>query len=348
MFPGLGNKLLFPAPNPSYRHDSYRRHLCHIPWNEQLRKGSDEQTCGTAGVPCLWFPAQRAATVLLFFHANAEDLGMCFSLLQHMRDQFKVNVLAPEYPGYGLLAKMPPSEDLLNHLALTVCRYLVDEMQVRYPQIVLCGRSLGSGPAVHLAAKFPVGGLILISPFASVKAAVRSIAGRVMALGFDDAFPNDKIIANVTCPTLFIHGEKDSLLPPEHSVRLFTKCRARKLLVSPPRMEHNSNLFSQASYLALPVIHFFGFPGFYTDKPPKMPASLFDVVSAEVPNVGASGWLTQCVNGRDLCSRDFSDKLVDEIGPPSHSPGQFSMAISKEGEFTEDLTEVRMFDRGTV
>ena len=28
-----------------------------------------------------------------------EDLGMSFAILKHMRDQFKVNVLAVEYPG---------------------------------------------------------------------------------------------------------------------------------------------------------------------------------------------------------------------------------------------------------
>ena len=37
--------------------------------------------------------------MILFFHANAEDLGMSFAILKHMRDQFKVNVLAVEYPG---------------------------------------------------------------------------------------------------------------------------------------------------------------------------------------------------------------------------------------------------------
>ena len=29
-------------------------------------------------------------------------------------------------------------------------------------------------------------------------------------------------------------------------------------------MEHNSNLFGDASFLAVPAIHFFGFPGYYT------------------------------------------------------------------------------------
>lgn len=273
---GIGNRFIFPAPEPSYGPQSYKRHLCWIPWNEVIspKRANDERS--TDGIPCLWFPAPKAATVILFFHANAEDLGMSFAVLKHMRDQFKVNVLAVEYPGYGLLHHMTPSEDGVYEVALTAFRFLVDEVNVRYSQIILFGRSLGSGPAVFLAAQYPVGGLILVSAFSSIKGAVQSIVGRLFAWSFKERFPNNKIIANVSCSTLFIHGECDGLIPPDHSLRLFKRCRARKLLITPPKMEHNSNLFGDASFLAVPAIHFFGFPGYYTSTPPRLPAYLFE------------------------------------------------------------------------
>merc|ERR1712113_571130 len=102
------------------------------------------------------------------------------------------------------------------------------------------------------------------------------MVGRLLAWTFKERFANIKVIANVSCSTLFIHGECDGLIPAEHSLRLFERCRARKLLITPPRMEHNSNLFGDASYLAVPAIHFFGFPGYYTTSPPRMPGSLFE------------------------------------------------------------------------
>lgn len=276
MLDSLGNRFIFPAPQPSYGTQSYKRNLCWIPWNGVIspKRLDDEQS--SSGIPCLWFPAPKAATVILFFHANAEDLGMSFAVLRHIRDQFKVNVLAVEYPGYGLLHHMEPSEDAVYEVALTAFRFLVDEIGVRYSQIILFGRSLGSGPAVFLAAQYPVGGLILVSAFSSIRAAVQSIVGRVVAWTFSERFPNSKIIANVSCSTLFIHGEADSLIPAEHSLRLFKRCRARKLLVTPPKMEHNSNLFGDASFLAVPAIHFFGFPGYYTASPPRLHAHLFE------------------------------------------------------------------------
>merc|ERR1719359_212378 len=118
--------------------------------------------------------------------------------------------------------------------------------------------------------------MILVSAFSSIRGAVQSIAGRVVAWGFRDRFANDRIIANVSCPCLFIHGERDGLIPPEHSLRLFKRCRTRKLLITPSKMEHNSNLFGEAAFLAVPAIHFFGFPGYYTSSPPRLPAQLFE------------------------------------------------------------------------
>mmetsp|Transcript_31609 Transcript_31609/g.57483 ORF Transcript_31609/g.57483 Transcript_31609/m.57483 type:complete len:435 (+) Transcript_31609:87-1391(+) len=276
MLDSICNRFVFPAPQPSYGSQSYKRNLCWIPWNGVISPKRVSEHGDESGIPCLWFPAPKAATVILFFHANAEDLGMSFAVLRHIRDQFKVNVLAVEYPGYGLLHDMEPSEDAVYEVALTAFRFLVDEIGVRYSQIILFGRSLGSGPAVFLAAQYPVGGLILVSAFSSIKAAVQSIVGRVFAWSFTERFPNSRIIANVSCSTLFIHGESDSLIPPEHSLRLFKRCRARKLLVTPPKMEHNSNLFGDASFLAVPAIHFFGFPGYYTASPPRLSAHLFE------------------------------------------------------------------------
>mmetsp|Transcript_46095 Transcript_46095/g.99530 ORF Transcript_46095/g.99530 Transcript_46095/m.99530 type:complete len:415 (-) Transcript_46095:138-1382(-) len=316
MLDNLGNRFIFPAPDPSYGAHSYKRNLCWIPWNNVIspHRAEDENCAG--GIPCLWFPAPKAATVILFFHANAEDLGMSFAVLKHIRDQFKVNVLAVEYPGYGLLSGMPANEDGVYEVALTAFRFLVDEINVRYSQIILFGRSLGSGPAVFLAAQYPVGGLILVSAFSSIRAAVTSIVGRVVAWAFNERFPNSKIIANVSCSTLFIHGESDGLVPAEHSLRLFKRCRARKLLITPPKMEHNSNLFGDASFLAVPAIHFFGFPGYYTSTPPRLPAHLFECPERRIrakPPLPASleplptkPWLCDCLGKGDTHHLDVN------------------------------------------
>jgi len=201
---------------------------------------------------------------------------MCFPFVKHMRDQFKMNVLAVEYPGYGLLHGVPVCEAALKEVALTAFRFILDDLKVAYEQIILFGRSVGSGPTVYLASRFPVGGLILVAAFASVREAAKSLVGGLIAHVLEERFPNISLIGNVSCPTLFIHGEKDNLVPPSHSVALFKHCRARKLLITPPGMEHNTNLFTDAQFLAVPAINFFGLPGYQQETPPQMPARFFE------------------------------------------------------------------------
>merc|ERR1719220_847209 len=123
----------------------------------------------------------KSAGVILFCHGNAEDLGMCFPFVKLMRDQFKMNVLAVEYPGYGLLHGISVCEAALKEVALTAFRFILDELKVAYEQIILFGRSVGSGPSVYLASRFPVGGLILVAPFASIKEAAKSLVGNIVA-----------------------------------------------------------------------------------------------------------------------------------------------------------------------
>mmetsp|Transcript_16714 Transcript_16714/g.35472 ORF Transcript_16714/g.35472 Transcript_16714/m.35472 type:complete len:413 (+) Transcript_16714:143-1381(+) len=270
------DRLVFPAPNPTYGKETFKKHLIWIPWNEAVSPDRIDDERYAEGIPCMWLPAPRAAGVILFCHGNAEDLGMCFPFVRHMRDQFKMNVLAVEYPGYGLLHEIAVCEAGLKEVALTAFRFVLDELKVAYEQIILFGRSVGSGPSVYLASRFPVGGLILVAAFASVREAAKSLVGSLVAQILDERFPNITLIGNVSCPTLFIHGEKDNLVPPTHSVALFKHCRARKLLITPPGMEHNTNLFTDAQFLAVPAINFFGLPGYQQEAPPQMPTRFFE------------------------------------------------------------------------
>jgi pimeloyl-ACP methyl ester carboxylesterase len=47
------------------------------------------------------------------------------------------------------------------------------------------------------------------------------------------------IIEKIACPTLFIHGKNDKVIPWKHSLALMEKCKCAAKLVTPERMEHN-------------------------------------------------------------------------------------------------------------
>jgi len=289
-------------------------------------------------LPCLWLPAHRSACVLIYFHANAEDLGVVHDALQHLQKQLQITVLAIEYPGYGLLKEQTPSEESICNAAMVALRYLVSEIGINYSQVMLLGRSLGSSPAVFLASRFPVGGLLLVNAFTSLANVGELFVGSsVSRMVFGNTWNNESIIGNVSCAVLLIHAARDRTVPTGHSATLFEKCRSRKLLVTPEHMEHNSHLFADPSFLTVPAIHFFHFPCYQTDNPPTLPPHVFMPPPLVAPNIIRPPWACSgpaCAfkgNAREdevavpagaavLGHIDVVDKMTTTTAKASHPP----------------------------
>jgi len=79
------------------------------------------------------------------------------------------------------------------------------EANLKAKDLLLFGRSMGSGPATHLAAMHKPGALILMSPYKSIKEVVKDKLGLLSHL-VQERFNNYDLIADVKCPTFFVHG----------------------------------------------------------------------------------------------------------------------------------------------
>lgn len=121
---------------------------------------------------------------------------------------------------------------------MIVFDFFVKQLGINEKDIVVCGRSIGSGAAVYLSANRTPGGLILISPFKSIRETATSILGMLKFL-VADRFKNIELMPKVTCPLLLIHGQKDSLIPFNHSVELSNKTGGPYELILPEEMDHN-------------------------------------------------------------------------------------------------------------
>ena len=129
-----------------------------------------------------------------------------------------------EYPGYGVYnSQNGVSSERILHDAENCYNYLVNVMGYAENQIILIGRSIGSGPACYLAANYKPGALILISGFTSLQGVVKDYAGNMLRYLLKERFTNEENMKKVRCPTLLIHGLKDKLINFSHSVRLHGK-----------------------------------------------------------------------------------------------------------------------------
>lgn len=122
------------------------------------------------------------------------------------------------------------------------------DLNVPSQNIVLYGRSLGTGPSCYLASGSaqskdpafggPVGGVILHAPFLSVYRVVVDTGCTV----YGDMFPNIDYAPSIESPLVLIHGTADQIVPFHHSERIYQalrpSARARPLFIE--GMGHNN------------------------------------------------------------------------------------------------------------
>eukprot|EP00929_Paragymnodinium_shiwhaense_P074260 TRINITY_DN37992_c0_g1_i1.p1 TRINITY_DN37992_c0_g1~~TRINITY_DN37992_c0_g1_i1.p1 ORF type:complete len:676 (-),score=101.20 TRINITY_DN37992_c0_g1_i1:139-2166(-) len=263
---GLVSRILFPAPRASYNVDSFPKELIWVPKRASTgedcidRHGEDVPKMDDESIPCLLLTYPSARFLIIFFHSNAEDLGRCRHFCCYLREQFQVHVLAVEYPGYGICPGVPSGETVMEN-ALSALRFATNTLRWPLDSIKVFGRSIGTGPAVGLASLFSFAGVILVTPFLSVQELFRDRVGPFAGL-VEEWFANMEGVSKITSPTMIIHGQRDELVSCRHGETLYELLKSRKLLVSPPEMEHNTNLLTNLQYFVLPMFQFFALPDY--------------------------------------------------------------------------------------
>lgn len=195
----ISDRLLFQPREPDYEHLQ----------NEVRIPTTDGETLNA-----VYLENHDAEFTLLFSHGNAEDLGNVVPFMQEYFGEH-YSILMYDYRGYGT-SEGSPSYRKVKDDASAAYRWLTDKKKTAPQRIIAHGRSLGGALAVWTAAHHKVGGLIVESSFAS---AFRVRTG--VALLPWDKFNSEKLIRNVQCPILIIHGIEDSVIPFRHAKLLF-------------------------------------------------------------------------------------------------------------------------------
>jgi fermentation-respiration switch protein FrsA (DUF1100 family) len=159
-----------------------------------------------------WYlPPRGSRPVILYCHGNGGHIGYRWErLARFAREGY--GVLFLEYRGYGGNPGLPCEPGLYADAAAAF-DFLVRQ-GVPGERIALYGESLGTGVAVQLAARREVGAVVLEAPFTSVAAAAQCHYPFVPCLWLvRDRFASHSLIARVRAPKLFLHGERDRIVP---------------------------------------------------------------------------------------------------------------------------------------
>jgi fermentation-respiration switch protein FrsA (DUF1100 family) len=193
-------------------------------------------------ISALYLPNPSAKFTLLVSHGNGEDLGDDRDWLEDLRSA-GFNVFAYDYQGYGTSQGKPHEKSAYDD-ETAAYEYLTGSLHTAPERIIILGKSVGSGPALYLAARRPVAGVILQSAFVS---AFRVVT-RFPLLPFDE-FRNGKEIRRVRAPVLIIHGEQDSVVAFWHGKKLYDLAAQPKRFYAVPGADHNDvDIVAGSSY----------------------------------------------------------------------------------------------------
>ena len=191
---------------------------------------------GDAEIAGYLHECQFSNTLLILFHGNGE-IAADYDFFIPMYIDCGVSCWVVDYRGYGRSTGTPSFSNMLQDAEAIYASVLGlrGANQNKFSQVIVMGRSLGSAPAIHLAAKYSssLAGLILDSPFADGLALIARLGGLEISKkdwpSFED---NIDKIKQCRLPTLIIHGTDDLIIPVTDAEALYKACpsQAKQLL----------------------------------------------------------------------------------------------------------------------
>ena len=193
---------------------------------EQVSVPADGGDGGHGWRQLLWImraPADPDAKPwVIFLHGNGANVASRLNILhcEKLRS-LGLNVIAPEYRGFGGLDGVP-TESGVNRDARASYDYLREQQHVDPRRIVIYGWSLGSAVAVDLASHVDEAAVVLEgAPASFVAIGERRYPYFPIRFLIRNPFESIRKIGKVGSPLLFLHSLEDEVIPIEEGRRLF-------------------------------------------------------------------------------------------------------------------------------
>jgi fermentation-respiration switch protein FrsA (DUF1100 family) len=226
MLNALVRSMIFPASQ-----DSFPEPREGEGWSVVRYETADHVLLAGAYFP----PPAPERPVVLYFHGNAEAAAQNLPLAGALQAR-GLGVFLAEYLGYGGLAGSPGEKGLYADGEAALAE--LGRLGIQHSQVVLVGRSLGSGVAVELATRHTVGAVVLVSAYTSIVDMGRTVAGPLAPLVIRDRFDSLSKIARIASPLVLLHGTRDDVVPVEMGRRL-AAARPGARYVEVPEATHN-------------------------------------------------------------------------------------------------------------
>jgi len=185
-----------------------------------------------------WFVAHDSAVAnLLLAHGNAGNLSDRTEWLARLHQSIPANLLMFDYRGYGRSTGSPSEEGCYRDAEAAY-----DWLAGKHPglPIIAHGHSLGGAVAIELACRRSVRGLIIESSFTSARDMAKLMFGPLPLHWLSSMkWASDQKVARLAIPKLFLHGDRDHVIPYALGQQLFERAAPPKQFVTLAGADHN-------------------------------------------------------------------------------------------------------------
>lgn len=186
----------------------------------------------------LRFKAEKSKGAILYFHGNKDNLVRWGKIASDFT-KYNYDVFVIDYRGYGKSTGERTEKKLFDD-ALFFYNYVKETYNPQ--ELIIFGRSLGTGISAWLASKTNPSKLILETPFCSMY----NLVGNFLPEFFYKNklkyhFNSHLHLKNTEFPIAIFHGTKDEVVPYESGVKLFNKINnPNKILITIEGGKHNN------------------------------------------------------------------------------------------------------------
>lgn len=163
----------------------------------------------------IWRVKREGGPALIYFGGNAEDVLLNLSYFKELFSGYSLYLM--NYRGYGGSSGSPSEAGLFSD-SIALYEYVAET----HRDIVVMGRSLGTGVAIHLAAEKPVKAVVLVTPYSSmVDLAHHHYPYVPVNRLLKDRFESILRAPEINVPVLNLIAEHDEIIPGKISEELF-------------------------------------------------------------------------------------------------------------------------------
>lgn len=189
-----------------------------------------------------WYIRPEKPKTIFYYGGNAEELSLNLTDFETI-DEYGIVLI--NYRGYGN-SEGSPGQDEIYSDALYIFDYIQKKYHGHEQEVILIGRSLGSGVATYVASQRDVNKLILITAYDSItEIAKKHYPFLPVNLMVKHPFNSKEHIKYVKIPTLILSAEHDKIIPFNNTKNLIENFPGKATSVIIGGTDHNTIQMSQ-------------------------------------------------------------------------------------------------------